>query len=135
MPQGRVVAIDYGRARIGVAISDPMGIIASPLATVPGKLGPKGVLESFSDKQVRQIVVGLPLLLSGKKGEMALEVDQFVEKLEALTDIPVLVWDERLTSIQAERHLKESGMNRKQRAKVSDEAAAMTILQSYLATQ
>jgi putative Holliday junction resolvase len=132
MNKGRIAAIDYGRARIGLAMTDPGQILASPLATVSGRLGPKVVIEALSKHELIEIVVGMPLLLNGTKGEMALEVDAFIEKLKELTDLPITTWDERLTSAQAERHLKAVGLNRKQRASLSDEAAAVTILQSYL---
>ncbi len=132
---GRILAIDYGRARHGLALSDAMKMIASPLATIPVKLGLKGIFEAIEGKEVERIVVGMPLLLSGEKGEMALEVEKFIGKLSERTEIPIITWDERLTSAQAERHLAHSGLNRKQRAKASDETAAVMILQNYLATQ
>ena len=132
MSRGRILAIDYGRARHGLAMSDPNRIVASPFATIPAKGGPKAIFKAVEDKEIGLIVVGLPLLLNGEKGEMALEVEVFVGKLKAETDIPIQLWDERLTSAQAERHLRTSGLNRKKRAKASDEAAAIIILQRFM---
>lgn len=130
----RIVGIDFGLARIGIAISDPMKVIATALETAPAKEGPQGVLDRLADyrSEVSLIVVGLPLELSGKAGKMADGAKAFAEALEKLSHLPVEMWDERLTSAQAEKELKSAGFNRKKRAEKSDAAAAVLILQSYL---
>lgn len=138
----RIVGIDYGMARIGVSLSDERKILASPIATVQAEkkleLSVKKVLAEIEKQQaeknflVEEIVVGLPLMLNGSIGMLADEVKLFVEQLREVTDIPIVTWDERLTSVQAERSLMESGMSRKKRSKVIDKVAAVIILQSYL---
>ncbi len=94
----------------------------------------KYVLSEISDllKEIKIIIIGYPLLLSGKRGFMAEDVEKFKEVLEKLVVIPVILWDERLTSSQAERVLKEGKLSRKNRVKKVDSAAATIILQSYL---
>ena len=134
----RIAAIDYGRARIGLAITDESQRVALPLKTVPSAktlaLSAKKIIEELTVylPKIEKIVLGLPLMLSGKKGEMALEVEKFKEELEKITEIPIILWDERLTSAQAETSLKEMDLTRKQRAKQSDSTAAYIILQNFL---
>lgn len=139
---GRIVGLDFGMARIGVAISDERKIIATPLMTVKAekKSGStvKKVLEELEKHQkdqryvLEEIVIGLPLLLSGKQGLLADEVNHFVETLRKYISIPITLWDERLTSVQAERSMRESSMTRKKRAGLVDTVAAVIILQNYL---
>jgi putative Holliday junction resolvase len=138
----RIVGIDWGVKRIGVALSDERKVIATPLKTLIAEKTAAGtaqkVLTELSQHaknegyQIESFVVGMPLLLSGKKGLLADEVQHFVTLLQGLTDIPVLVWDERLTTAMAEKSLKESSLNRKRRSQVVDSVAAILILQSYL---
>ncbi len=131
---GRVVGIDYGRVRIGVAISDETKFIARSIACLPfSKKFPellKATLKEFTN--IEAIVIGLPLQMNGKEGIMATEVRAFGETLRALFTMPIIFWDERLSSAQAERFLKESDFNRKKRSQMIDEQAAVVILQSYL---
>lgn len=131
---GRVVGIDYGRVRIGVAISDETKFIARSIACLPfSKKFPellKATLKEFTN--IEAIVIGLPLQMNGKEGIMATEVRAFGETLRALFTMPIIFWDERLSSAQAERFLKESDFNRKKRSERIDEQAAVVILQSYL---
>jgi putative holliday junction resolvase len=137
---GRFVAIDYGKARIGLAITDASCIIGQPLSVI--KAG-KNHLETahlilkavsaYSD--VESFVLGLPLLLSGKDSEMTLQVREFKCALEQAANLPVVLWDERLTSQQVEKQLKESNMRRKERSQISDAVAAATILQSFLSAR
>jgi putative holliday junction resolvase len=139
---GRIVGIDYGLARIGLAISDENKIIAFPLATITTEKKSEDtaakLLESLNKHQeayhceIEHIVIGLPLMMSGKMGLLADEVKHFVEILKTLTSIPITCWDERLTTVQAERSLRESSMTRKKRAKVIDAVAAVIILQNFL---
>lgn len=134
---GRLLGIDFGQVRIGLAISDERQKIALPIGMVrAGRTFPE-TAEAIRTKlsnylPIDKIIIGLPLELSGKEGPMAQKVRAFAEALEALLLIPFIFWDERLTSAQVERNLKDRGMKRKQRAEHSDELAAMTILQNYL---
>lgn len=140
--QSRIVGIDYGMARIGLAISDPTKWIASPLETLTtekkGEKTAEKVLASLNEYcqkmgcTIECIVMGMPLLMNGKRGLLADEVHHFVELLKRLTQIPIVMWDERLTTVQAERSLRESSLSRKKRAKIVDSVAAIIILQSYL---
>lgn len=132
---GRIAAIDYGGKRIGIALSDERGEIALPYKTVEGgKQGVEAVAAALAQKlaEIDEVVIGLPLLLNGQKGEMALLVEEFGRRLEVRLAKRVSFFDERLSSRHAESSLKEAGWNRKERASRSDEAAATLLLQSYL---
>lgn len=138
----RIVALDYGSARIGVAISDEMKILASPITVfecpkqknqIPQKIWE--FLETHATKgnyTIETIVVGLPLLMNGQKGAQAEEVLSFIEVLKKLTSAPIVTLDERLTTRQAETVMREASLTRKQRSAVVDKMAAVIILQSYL---
>lgn len=138
----RIVGLDFGMARIGVAISDTMKIIAMPLLTLrvePKTEGTVAKLLAELEKHqaenkytVEGIVIGLPLMMSGKTGFLADEVKNFIHHLTQATTIPVVTWDERLTSVQAERSMREGSMTRKKRAQKVDTVAAVIILQNYL---
>jgi putative Holliday junction resolvase len=135
-----VVGIDFGLVRIGLAISDENRIIAQPLLAIKaGKNHTETALliakELSRFTKVEAIVLGLPLLLSGKDSEMTLKVREFKIVLEQVLQLPVSLWDERLTSQQVEKLLKKSNMRRKERSQVCDAVAAATILQSFLAAQ
>lgn len=136
MTKKRIAAIDYGMARIGFAVSDESQIIAMPFVTITTEKKLEAtaakVIRELSSYQLEEIVVGMPLLLSGKKGLLADEVKSFMEALSKATTIPIVSWDERLTSVQAERSLREGNMTRKQRSKHVDTVAAVILLQSYL---
>ncbi len=136
---GRILGIDHGLKRIGLALSDPSKIIASPLTTlITEKTTEKTIdklLAQIAEHDLEAIVVGHPIRLSGQIGLAADEVQHFVEKLRAKTDIPVHLWDERLTTLQANRAMQEGGLSRKKRAKKVDAMAAILILQSYLDSQ
>jgi putative Holliday junction resolvase len=134
---GRILAIDYGRVRIGLALSDFLKRIALPLKVVIIPKGTKDialflfeVIQKIPD--LDQILIGHPLLMNATKGEMAQEVEAFAEKLSKLTPLPLLLWDERFTSCIAEQSLKEMGFSRKQRKDKTDPTAATLLLQSYL---
>lgn len=139
---GRIIGIDYGMARIGIAISDERKIIAMPLQTITVDKGSvktvaKIVQELTNHQQqnryvIEEIIIGLPLLLSGKQGLLADEVKHFAELLGKSCPYPIRLWDERLTTVQAERSMREGNMSRKKRAKVVDTVAAVIILQNYL---
>lgn len=130
----RIVGIDYGRVRVGIALSDERKILAQPLMRLELDKAFFSKLKSELAKKgpVEKAVVGLPLQMNGKEGEMAAEVRRFGQALEKELGIPVLFWDERLTTAQVERSLKEAEMSRKKRAEKNDALSAVVILQSYL---
>jgi len=131
----RILGLDYGERRIGVAISDPTGITGQPL-TVIDKRDPGSDIKNISDLideyGVDEVVVGLPISLSGEIGPQARAVLQFVEELKVELKVPVKTWDERLTTLAAGRALNESDVKRKRRKEVVDKVAAAIILQGYL---
>jgi len=138
---GKIVAIDYGQKRIGLAYADDMLKVALPFKTVEaGKDMPKTVdliLQALNpiSKEVKLFVVGLPLLMSGQEGPMAKEAKAFGKLLEQKSGINVQYFDERLTSAGIERELKHANISRKKRAKKIDPLAATRILQAFLASQ
>ena len=132
---GRILGLDYGRRRTGVAVSDPLGVTAQPLVTWSG-LCWNDVVEKvrtlISEMGVDRIVVGLPLSLSGKRGRMAREVERFTEHLERRISIPVTLWDERLTSTQARRVIHEIEEKPSRNKEKVDLIASVLLLQNYL---
>lgn len=138
----RIVSIDYGQARIGLAISDETHLIASPLITLTAEKRSEKTAEKLIrwllDYQeqhrfvTQEIIIGMPLLMSGKSGLLADEVRHFVTLLQQQTTIPIKTWDERLTTVQADRSLREGHLTRRQRAKTVDTVSATILLQSYL---
>jgi len=135
----RILGVDYGLKRIGLALSDPTQLIASTLCTVQAeKTLEKTVtklLGVIGDYDIETIVVGLPYRMSGEMGLQADEVKHFVAELEKQCDIPVALQDERLTTVQAERVMKEAGLSRKKRTKSIDALSAVVFLQCYLDNQ
>lgn len=131
----RIAAIDYGLKRIGIALSDPTGSMAFPFKTVEGgKKAALHVKEALKEHVLEKIIIGLPLLMNGQEGEMVHAVRAFAEELDKLMQIPILFLDERLTSAQADKSLKEISCNRKKRSAKIDTAAAALLLQHYLDT-
>lgn len=138
----RILGVDYGLKRIGLALSDERKIIATPLSTFPAERRSEQTvakllehlqkLQETNKYTLEEIVVGLPLMMNGSTGFLADEVKHFVQLLQQALPIPVRTWDERLTSVQADRSLRESSMTRKKRSKVVDTVSAAIILQSYL---
>jgi len=131
----RLLAVDYGLARVGLAISDPLGITAQPLVSLQRRSDRQicdEVAEIVRVRDVAEVIVGLPLELSGNHGEAAQAVEKFVGTLRKAIDVPITTWDERLTTNAAERSLLESGLNWKKRRKVVDQVAACLILQGVL---
>ena len=131
----RILAIDYGSQRIGIAISDPTGTLARPLPFVPAK-GDAKLARELADlvkkEQAELILLGLPRHMNGELGEAAEKVKAFAAHLEKATTIKIKFIDERLSTVQASRQLQESGKDtRKQRDKI-DSAAAAVLLQGYL---
>jgi putative Holliday junction resolvase len=132
---GRILGLDLGDARIGVAISDPDQHLAVPLGTVnvgqpPGEL--KAVAALVADHGVRRVVLGLPLSMSGDDGPASRHARDFAEALRPLLDVPVELQDERLSTAEAERTLREAGVTGSRRRQVVDQTAATVILQAWL---
>ena len=133
---GRVMALDVGDVRIGVAVSDLMGIIANPLETYTRKgditRDVNYIVQLAKAHEVSLFVSGLPLGLNGLENEQTRKTREFVDALTAATDIPVKFMDERFTTLSAERVLIEGNVRRENRKKVIDKVAATIILQNYL---
>lgn len=132
---GRILAVDFGNRRIGVAVSDPLQIIATPLETLTitslkdgvsrlaalcGEIGPEAV------------IMGYPLGTSGNKTEQTIIVDEVIEALSARTDIPIIKWDERYTSVEAEQILRQQGIKTRDNKGIIDQLAARIMLQEFL---
>jgi len=133
-----VMALDVGERRIGVALSDPTRTLASPLTTiraVPRSTAVKRILTLIRDYQVTALVVGLPLTMNGDIGPQATLVQQFVDELRPLIDIPIFFVDERLTTVAAERMMIDLKIKPEQRRARIDEVAASIILQDFLDSQ
>lgn len=131
----RTVGIDYGSARVGVAVSDPLGVFASPLETVPGTKIIEYLQKYAASETVERFVVGYPLNLNGAPAQAAPDVDAFLVKLSAaFPDVPVALEDERFTSVLAHRAMIDGGMKKKDRRDKSsvDKISAAIILQGYL---
>ncbi|MCS7025970.1 MAG: Holliday junction resolvase RuvX [Bryobacteraceae bacterium] len=137
-PGRRVLGLDVGLRRVGVAISDPLGLTAQGLDTLERtNLRQDLARLSALAKQhgVELIIVGHPLHLSGKQGRQAELIQQFASKLAERSGLPVQLWDERLTTLVANQVLRESGLSRQKRARAVDRLSAVLILQSYLDSQ
>jgi putative holliday junction resolvase len=131
MQRGRRIAFDYGDVRIGVAASDADSIICSPIATLKSsdKSLLKSITEIFLDIQPIQIFVGRPALMSGKDGAATDKAVAFADSLRGITDVEVMMVDERLSTVSAARNLRESGRNAKDSKDSIDMAAAVGILE------
>lgn len=133
--EARVLGCDFGERRTGIAISDPGGRIAFPVSTIEARTAleaARRVAALAAEREAVEIVVGMPLMLSGERGAQALATEKFVSLLEAQFPGPVHTWDERLTSAQSERALAEMAGDRKLPRGRVDEVAATLLLQSYL---
>jgi putative Holliday junction resolvase len=129
----RILGLDFGRARIGVAISDELQMLAHPLETIPANEEPASrVAEIVREKQVDHVVAGIPRQMNGQIGTAATEVLDFVEKLRAILPCPVVTWDERLTTVAAHRALRDAGKKTRDTRGYVDQVAAQMILQTYL---
>jgi len=132
----RYLGIDHGQVRIGIALSDPLGWIASPLMTHERLRKRKQdiafLAKLASEHEVVAIVVGIPFEMSGATGKKAKEVLQFAQALQEVVSVPVIEWDERLTSVQAERSLTAMEVRGGRRKELVDQMAAAIILQGYL---
>jgi putative holliday junction resolvase len=131
----RFLGLDVGDKRIGIAISDDGALIASPRETLERKGNRKDIahlLELARREEVSEILVGMPWNLDGSSGPQAEKVGRFVDALRAETEIPITLWDERLSTVGAERALLEADLSRAKRRGIVDRVAAALILQSYL---
>jgi putative holliday junction resolvase len=123
----KVMALDYGSARTGVAVSDPTGVIARPLCVIErvrSDAGLAALVRLVHDEDPEQLIVGLPLTLAGQHGEQARETEAFAEKLRSVVDVPVLLWDERFTTDLAQQTPSSTS---------EDARAAAHLLSGYLA--
>jgi putative Holliday junction resolvase len=131
----RVMALDVGNKTIGIAISDALLLTAQPRPTLRRKTL-QSDLESLrrlaAENEVHEIVVGQPLHMDGRESPQSEKVARFADELRKIVDIPIIFWDERLTSFAAEQHLEEMGLNWRKRREQVDKIAAMIILQTYL---
>lgn len=135
---GRVLAIDLGTVRVGLALSDPLRITGQPMGKLPRRaLGKdlRPLIDIVRTNDVSTVVLGHPLLMSGAAGERALDAEKFADRLRAELPCPVVLWDERLTTVQAERALREGGVDGRKRRTVVDATAAALLLQSWLDAQ
>ena len=134
----RVLAIDHGTKRIGIALSDELKMIAQPLEFIPAEpfaAFVEHLKEILREKEVEQIVVGMPRNMDGSYGPAAQKVREFVTALKEAVTVPMQLWDERLTSAQANRLLIQSDVRRDKRKGKVDKMAAAILLQSYLDAQ
>ena len=142
MPAKRTLGIDYGLARIGLALSDERAIIASPAGVLLAKKELKQTaealiheitrLETEKECEISTLVMGMPYHMDGREGSMAEDIHQLIGYLKEWFTGEIITWDERLTSVQADRMLREGKLSRKKRAQVVDTVAAAIILQNYL---
>ena len=128
-----ILGLDFGRARIGAAISDELQLLAHPLETIPAnEQAPSRVAEIVRERKIDHVVAGVPRRMNGQIGPAAIEVLQFVEKLRAILACPVVTCDERLTTVAAQRALRDAGKKTRETRSYIDQVAAQMILQSYL---
>lgn len=135
----RIIGLDYGSRTVGVAMSDPTGFLATPVETIKReeevnlKQTVRRIRALCEENDVHTIVLGLPKNMNGSLGERAEKTMAFQKRLERdLYQVEILLWDERLTTRQAEQPMLEAGMDRRKRKEVVDQLAAVLILQSYL---
>jgi putative Holliday junction resolvase len=135
MIQSRVLALDLGKKRIGMALSDELGVTAQGLETLERtniREDLARISQLAAERSVSLILMGNPLHMSGREGRQAEYARDFGERLRAASGIPVEFWDERLTTVEAQRVLRESGISIEKRAKAVDRLAAVILLESYL---
>ena len=134
----RIMGLDYGSKTIGVAISDALGLTAQPLETIERSGENKlrrslaRIAEIVREKDIKKIVVGLPINMDGRSGERAALTLEFVEKLKLRVDITIVMQDERLTTVEADEILDESGVKKQDRKQFIDQIAAGIILKEYM---
>ncbi|MFQ6014522.1 MAG: Holliday junction resolvase RuvX [Anaerolineae bacterium] len=133
-----ILALDVGEKRIGVAISDPTHTLARPLTVISAGAGGEAVAQLqylVEEHQVEKVVVGYPGHLKGTVGGQARQVEAFTHSLSQKVAVPIIFWDERLSTVQAERLMIEAGTSRRERRERLDAVAAAVILQEYLDVQ
>ena len=150
VPRGRRLGVDVGKVRVGVAVSDPDGILATPLVTIPRDMGvqqkgaaadsvPADIAELarlVTEHEAVQVVVGLPVRLNGAEGTAAMDIRAYADRLaRAVGHVPIVLADERMSTVVATRRLAERGVRGKRQRAVVDQAAAVEILQSWLNAQ
>ncbi|MCB1197987.1 MAG: Holliday junction resolvase RuvX [Deltaproteobacteria bacterium] len=129
----RILALDYGRKRVGVALTDPLAIIAQPLPFMAmHKEIITDIIGLIQDKQVAKIIVGLPLTMKGTDSEMTQEARDFARSIEQACSVPVVLYDERCTSSSANDALLQGNVSRQKRKQLVDSIAASILLQAYL---
>jgi putative holliday junction resolvase len=127
-----VLGVDYGRARVGLAISDELRMLAHPLETVSAKDAGKRIVDLVKERKIDIVVVGIPKNMSGTRGPAAEEAEKFANELRAKIDSEVVTWDERLTTVAAERALRDAGKKTRDTRGQVDQVAAQMILQGFL---
>lgn len=133
MDHQRILALDYGEKRIGVAISDPLGLAAHPLAYIPaGELAMDTIVDRCTEYDVAEIVVGLPKNMNGSESEKSGLVREFAAHLHAKAGRPIVFRDERLSTVAVTKTLIEADFSRKKRKEIVDSQAAAFVLQGYL---
>ncbi len=131
----RILAIDHGTKRIGIAVSDELKMIAQPLEFIPAEPFSEFLArlkEILREKEVELILLGMPRNMDGSYGPAALKVQEFGAALKSAVAVPIQMWDERLTSVQANRFLIQGNVRREKRKEKVDKMAAAILLQSYL---
>jgi putative Holliday junction resolvase len=134
-PESRILGIDYGTKRVGLALSDPLGVIAQPLVVLEPTSIPdllleiKRLLEQYA---IRTVVIGIPIRANGAERGFSEEVREFGDKLSSDLDIEVVFWDERFSTQQAERALREAGLTSREMRGKTDSISASIVLQTYL---
>lgn len=132
----RILALDFGTQRVGIAMSDELNLIAHPVCVLSMKKGTTHFLEELKrlveEKQIHEILVGLPVNMNGTMGSTAKKALEFAEEIKGAFSVPVKIWDERLTTQQGERLLIEKDVSRRRRRQVIDSLAAQILLQGYL---
>ena len=135
----RILAIDYGTKRIGLAVSDPLGISAQGLKTLPHPSSQEELLKKLEEivkhQEASKIILGFPLNMNGTKGPQAFLVEALAEKLRQTLAVPVELWDERLSTASVERHFRQWRLSAVKRKKLVDRLSAQLILQDYLDSQ
>ncbi|MBY5164052.1 Holliday junction resolvase RuvX [Nitriliruptoria bacterium AS10] len=133
---GRLLGVDVGDVRVGLAVTDPGQVVATPLDTVPGSTDPEEVadvvLAAIHDEQPVAVVVGYPRTMAGREGSAAQQCRVVAEEIASRSGLPVLLWDERLSTVEAERALLEGDVRRRRRRDVVDRVAASLILRGVL---
>ncbi len=134
----RILGLDVGSKTIGVAVSDELSLIAQGVTTLKRKgkrLDIKELLRMIEELKVEKVVVGLPKNMNGSLGPSAKMVLSLIEELKKFVDLPIITWDERLSTVAAQKALLEADVSRKKRKQVIDKVAALLILQGYLDSQ